>query len=272
VYWGMVALAITVTEILGALSKAFRDWIPWPTISGTVGHLEDIDGRWGLAVIALIAITAFYAVAYSKGEAQGTGTKAVVKVRSIQFRYGWPLVLAAVAVIATIVWFSIEHEGSDVRKWHLAYAIYGSFAVIGVAIPSILIWRKSEHVVFPGLFYTFRKLRGRLPVVATAVVAALALLVLHLGLYPWPNLAREPAKFAGLNAFHAKATAIRALEGRTDTVPGLVYSTQGRGVSKGQNVWFVYFNEALGKDATFNGCVVETTDERAVPTKECLQG
>ena len=36
-----VALAIAVTEILGALSKTFRDFIPWPTISGTVGHLEN---------------------------------------------------------------------------------------------------------------------------------------------------------------------------------------------------------------------------------------
>jgi len=33
-YWGPVALAIAVTEILGALSKTFRDFIPWPRSQG----------------------------------------------------------------------------------------------------------------------------------------------------------------------------------------------------------------------------------------------
>src|SRR5688572_29117059 len=40
-YWGPVALAIAVVEVLGALSETFRDRIPWPTISGTVGHILD---------------------------------------------------------------------------------------------------------------------------------------------------------------------------------------------------------------------------------------
>jgi len=47
-------------------------------------------------------------------------------------------------------------RGFTEDKFHLAYAIYGSFAVVGIALPLILIWRKSDLVVFPGLFFSSR--------------------------------------------------------------------------------------------------------------------
>jgi hypothetical protein len=43
VFCGPIVIAILVVELLGSLSESFDDVIPWPTISTTVGHLED---RW----------------------------------------------------------------------------------------------------------------------------------------------------------------------------------------------------------------------------------
>jgi hypothetical protein len=49
-----------VTELLGTGELGSFDH--WPTISTTVGHLQDLDSRWGLPVVGLIAIAAFYAL------------------------------------------------------------------------------------------------------------------------------------------------------------------------------------------------------------------
>src|SRR5689334_19755317 len=65
-FWGITAGAILVTEALGAasgwLEHKLHIHIPWPTISSTVGHLED---RWsivGAVVVGVIAAIAFYAL------------------------------------------------------------------------------------------------------------------------------------------------------------------------------------------------------------------
>lgn len=258
-YWGPVALAITVVEIMGALSKTFRNWIPWPTISGTVGHILDQDSRWGLAVVAVIALTAFATVSY-RAEASPTGTQPLF----LNLRYGWPLVYMITLLAALAVRLFISDE-----KFHLGYAIYGSFAMVGILIPLFLVWRRSNRVVFPSVFYTFRKLRERFRWVAMAVIAGLAILVLHLALYPWPNLAREPATYAGLNAFKAREKAERALKPLSKEGEELVYSTQGRGVSGGRNAWFVYFNRASSGGNTHSGCVVIVTAASAIPSAEC---
>ncbi len=93
-YWGPVGLAIAVTEILGALSATFRDFIPWPTISGTVGHLEDLNSLWAVAFVAVVAITAFDAVAR---EDVSRATKPVLTVRGFKLHYGWPRTTTAIA-------------------------------------------------------------------------------------------------------------------------------------------------------------------------------
>jgi hypothetical protein len=154
-------------------------------------------------------------------------------------------------------------------EFHLGYAIYGSFAAIGILIPLLLVWRNSNRVVFPNVFYTFRKLRERFRWVAMTVIAGLTILVLHLALYPWPNLAREPAKYAGLNAFRAREKAEAALRRAGRVEENLVYSTQGRGVSGGSNAWFVYFNLPAGNATTHSGCIVVVTSKVATPSKEC---
>jgi hypothetical protein len=174
--------------------------------------------------------------------------------------------LIATAVVDLIVRSFTED------KFPLAYAIYGSFAVIGIVIPMILIWRKSDLVVFPGLSYTFLRLRDRLRWVAVAVIVGLSILMIHLALYPWPDLAREPAQFAGVNAIQARANARQELNKNPGAKRGLIYSTQGRNIVNGQNTWTVYFSELIGKSTIYFGCLV-TVWAKSEPTlsDECLK-
>jgi hypothetical protein len=269
-FWVPVALAITVTEILGATSKTFRDAIPWPTLSTTVGHLEDLHSFWGLVVVAIIAAAAYYSFTYEvKPPSEGREETYLISRGPVRIRYGWLFVYAVTGAIAYAVHAGSHNEDKLTRKFHLAYAIYGSFAVFGVAIPLYLVWRKSKHVVFPHLFYTLKCLSGRFHWVALAVLLGLSILMIHLALYPWPNLAREPASFAGVNAVKARAKARQALEAASDSKRPLIYSTQGRNVVNGQNAWSVYFSELIGKTTTYMGCVVTVTAKDATLSDEC---
>lgn len=270
-FWGPVTLAIAVTEILGVTSKSFRDAIPWPTISTTVGHLEDLHAFWGLIVVSIVAAAAYYTFTYKiRPPSHGRSEAYVLKRGPVPIRYGWLFVYVVTGAIAYSVHAGSQNEEKLTRKFHLAYAIYGSFAVFGVAIPLFLVWRKSKHVVFPHMFYTLRCLSQRFHWVALAVLLGLSILMIHLVFYPWPNLAREPATFAGVNAVKARAKARQALNAAPNAKGPLIYATQGRNIVNGQNAWSVYFSELMGNDTTYLGCVVTVTAKAATASDECL--
>src|SRR5688500_14377705 len=74
-FWGPMALAILVMELLGVgwVQRQIDVTIPWPTISTTVGHLAE---RWPavyLAVVGVIAAVGFYAFAYPKSQQTDRG-------------------------------------------------------------------------------------------------------------------------------------------------------------------------------------------------------
>jgi hypothetical protein len=132
-------------------------------------------------------------------------------------------------------------------------------------IPIFLAKRFKKAVNFPTLFSTIYSLRKRLPWIALLVIAGLSILVIHLALYPWPNLARDPARYAGLTRFQARGEAEQALPSGTL----LKFSTLHREVLEGQDAWFVYFRAA--HDGKYNGCyvvVIAHTSARAQP--QCL--
>src|SRR5439155_15590081 len=63
-FWGPTVAFVLLIELLAALSSSFKDAIPWPTISSTVGHLEK---RWdwvAVVVVGLLTVGAFHAIAY----------------------------------------------------------------------------------------------------------------------------------------------------------------------------------------------------------------
>src|SRR5437867_2153090 len=239
-FWGPVVAAILVTEVLGALA----DWlhrrtileIKWPTISSTVGHLETLSPILAVLVVGAIAAVAFEAVTYPPRRRVG-GRAVYHRVRRQQPTrfYDWYTVVGIV-VVGGIVSVGILHWD----KYEVGYTIYGLLLCFGIAVPTTLAYFRGRIVSFPGLIFTVRKLERRLHWVAVLVVAGLAILLVHLALYPWPDLVRDSTSYAGLG----RSGAIAAAE--TEVGTNLSFRSAGRGQFDGQDAWILSFEPATG--------------------------
>jgi hypothetical protein len=271
-FWGPVALVVLTAELLGLGKIASFDY--WPTISTTIGHLQDGDGRWGLLVVGLIALAGFYAIAYQKRPPSDNSTEFMLKgapgdPRAVH--YGWRVVYLVTMLVAVLAAVLVE------EKIHRGYWIYGVLALFGLIIPFVLAspWRGRHHVAFPNLFYTFSDFRGRFPPASGVVLALLAILFLHLALYPWPDLKRESATasatYAGSTARQARVKAQAALNNTPGVKPGLMFSTSQRTVSGGQDAWHVYF--VIGDELSDEDCyVIVRKGREPKPTEDCSAG
>ena len=106
------------------------------------------------------------------------------------------LVAIGVGTWAATVWWD------DTRHFQPAYVLYGSLGLLWVAAPSFVALVFQRDVPFPTLFRTIGNLESwlstrRLPgslgpklawLVAYVIFAGLAILLLHLTLYPYPNI------------------------------------------------------------------------------------
>jgi hypothetical protein len=251
-FWGVVGLFIAVFEIGAATAKWWRGRSAgWPTISSTVGHLEDLNSTVGVAVVGLIAGAAFYAFAYGTAptapseQAQGSaaagqaGARRTLASTAGEFRRGLRIGLTAysplwvsLAIILTSAPLAISlysiNGGSAETQYRLGYAIYGGIALFGVVAPAILYRFWPQVVNSPTLFATITLLRDHLKTLSLIVVAGLSILVIHLALYPWPDLAREPSGYAGLNSSQARSMAEREIN-RLDRGDVLFYTSEMRG-------------------------------------------
>jgi hypothetical protein len=194
--WLTVGAVIAIPEIWAAVTKP-----PWPTISGTVGHLES---RWNVVaiiVVAVIVVVAAHAVrvplAGAGGEIRQADGRLLGRTRGGRFTIDpvdrgelspvWYLLGAAVCVVGGSF---VASTLSD-NKWILAYVIYGLIAVFFVVIPSVLALTPAPEVPFAGVFPTLADLQGRLHFVAMVLLAGLVILLIHLAFYPWPDVFRH---------------------------------------------------------------------------------
>jgi len=256
-FWGPVILLVLGVELLGALSESFENWIPWPTISSTVGHLEK---RWdwvAVIVVGLLSAVAFHALAARKRERQDGRTLRAGAPPAEEASWYSPLIVFALTLVAFAVPYAF-----DVSKYELGYTIYGTLAVFGIVVPSMLAVGFNRLVPFPTLFFTIDQLRHRLHAVALVLVAGLAILTIHLAFYPWPDITHESASFAGLNPDRARDKATRELRNLRKGLPSLAYSTQAKGVVDGRDTWFVYFRP---------DCVVQVTKSTAAASPTCTK-
>ena len=246
-FWGPVVAAILVTEVLGALA----DWlnrkrifdVKWPTISSTVGHLETQSPILAVLVVGTLAIVAFEA-ATSPARRRVNGRPVYHRVRHAQRTrfYDWWVVLAIV-VVGGFLSVAVFHWD----KYEVGYTIYGLFLVFGILVPGALAYFAGRIVSFPGLVFTVRKLERRLHWVAAVVVAGLAILLVHLALYPWPDLVRESTSYAGIG----RADAVAAAEQRV--APTLSFRSAVRGEFADRDAWLIAFEPSRGFGS---GCVV----------------
>lgn len=202
--WGAMGIAVGVPEIWAA---AAGDEFFWPTISTTVGHLQD---RW--PVIALIPVALIVMACYSVfrvGAASAAlqadfrvlartpqGRLAKQDVSIDQLAGGQPpglvgreqwnvlpyFIFATLAVVGT----ALVASRSD-NRFIVGYVLYSLIAIVWVVVPNIAAYRFKKDVPFTTLFFTVRCLGRRLQLVAALVAALLIILLLHLAFYPWPS-------------------------------------------------------------------------------------
>ena len=197
VVWSGGGAAIAVAELWAVFGRP-----RWPTISGTVGHLEAL---WdGVAVIVVFVIVAIAAnalrlrdvgpgdwVVQADGACLGRSeggrlTKAPERYRELSAFVYFPFAL--VLVVAGCI---LGATASD-DEWILGYIIYGLIGVLFVLIPSMLAYgRRTPDAPFASLFRTIADLQGRSHLAAVVILAGLAVLLIHLALYPWPDVFRQ---------------------------------------------------------------------------------
>jgi len=238
-FWGPVVAAILVAEVLGALAdwlhrRAIFD-VRWPTISSTVGHLETLSSILAALVVGTIAAVAFEALTYPpRRRAAGRAVyHRVHRERPTRFYDWWVVVLIVVLGTVLAVW------AFHWNKYEVGYTIYGLFLTFGIVVPASLAYLSGRLVSFPGLIFTVRKLERRLHWMAVVIVAGLSILLVHLALYPWPDLVRDSTSYAGL----VRADAVAAAK---KDVGSLTFRSAERGQFEGNDAWILSFEPANG--------------------------
>lgn len=190
--WLFVGAVIATSELWAAVGNPW-----WPTISATVGHLEQLWSPVKIIVIALIAAGATQMVTYPphRGEfnpADGrarrwrTGTGRLTKAPgglTEPIRHAAWYFPAAVVVIAGAAATAASLSSS---KYVMGYVLYGLIAVAFLIIPNVLAFWFAKDVPFPTLFRTLADLDRRWHPLVLIIVAGLSVLVVHLVAYPWP--------------------------------------------------------------------------------------
>jgi hypothetical protein len=203
--WGAMGIVIGVPEIWAAVSG---DDFYWPTISTTIGHLQE---RW--PVVALLPVAAIVMGAYSvfrvgaagatlqadfralERTPQGRLTKHEVSVEQLAAGGGsppltgrrhWDVVPYFAIATAVVVAGTLAAVPSE-NRFLVGYVLYSLIAVFWVIVPNLAAYFFKRDVPFTTLFFTVSCLGRRLQVVAALVAALLVILLLHLAFYPWPS-------------------------------------------------------------------------------------
>jgi hypothetical protein len=192
--WLFVSLVFGVPEIWAGITNP-----PWPALSGTVGHLEELWHPVRIIVVTLMVFVAFNVVRYSPGHNGGfaapqSGPKrartpcgraarsGTCAPRAVPVLAYFPLAVGVIAggsVIAAIA-------GSG--RFVLGYVIYGLIAIFLVIIPNALAFWFATEVPFPTLYRTVASLERRWRPAAMVIVAGLVVLMFHLVFFPWPGI------------------------------------------------------------------------------------
>lgn len=201
--WSAMGVVIGVPEIWAAVAGSD---FAWPTISTTVGHLQD---RWpvvALVPVALIVMSGYSVVRIGPASAAvHADLRAVVRTpegrlvkQDVSFdqlaggrtpvavRDEWPVVPYFVCATFAVVAGAGLASQSD-NRFLVGYILYSLIAVFWVVVPNIAAYVFRKDFQFTTLFVTVRCLGRRLQFVAALVAALLVILMLHLALYPWPS-------------------------------------------------------------------------------------
>jgi hypothetical protein len=197
--WGIAGLLIAIPEISAAFDK---DAMHFSTISEMSGHIERIWPTAELLVVLAIVFALFSLIRLrpAAGVRRTHGGRltrpAVVKASPTYVR--WLFVMCAAAAVAFVIGATALTVAlwDDRRHFHGAYVLYGLLALFWIVGPSIAAFVLGNDAPFPTLFRTVRNLedglRPRWPwlawLVSYVIVAGLAILLIHITLYPFPDI------------------------------------------------------------------------------------
>ena len=209
--WVVAGAVIGVPEIWAAADK---DDLPFATISETVGHLERHHPWVELVVVSLIVLAVYATTrkpAEQAGAAQTPGGRLTLRAappaQSEEFDdedAPWLFgvgAIAACALVAGLTWLAAA-TWDDPNDYHAGYLLYGSLALLWIVVPSALALFLAKDMPFPPLVRSVRNLedwlRARRPPVGPAlawivgyvILAGLVILLLHLALYPYPDITK----------------------------------------------------------------------------------
>lgn len=282
--WGVMGVVVAIPEIAAAVGGSH---FPWRTISGTIGHLEDLNSIVAIAPVAVIAMLAVSVLRFPKEERvisvatpkmSGSPDEQLPPaiIAFSRSRYGrlmhnpvdmsdgtvdesqrhvWdpnPYFTAVGAAIIVSGWLA-SRSGDP---WVTGYVIYSEIAFFWMIVPNILSLAKRD-IPFRTLFFTLRSLEYRLRAVVYVVGGGLAILFVHLALYPWPDLARLHSEYAGESPGHAQLKAEEAVANLRKGKASLVVIAKERAVYGGAEAWRIYFGDSSGNPT---GCVVRLTE------------
>jgi hypothetical protein len=96
-------------------------------------------------------------------------------------RFYIPLALAVVAAAFAIVRLARPDD-----RYLQGEVLYGSIALVWIAIPAWLAYRHGRWVPYATLFRTIQDLESHLRTAAIVVAGGILILLVHLAFYPWP--------------------------------------------------------------------------------------
>jgi hypothetical protein len=194
IWWGLSGVVIAVPELWAALGG---DAVLWPTISGTIGNLEVFHEWVALIVVAVLIWAAFHAISVTRvhmGSAPAdaaqrrlvTGDRFTVADDTKELGHPIGYLLFAVAAVAIPSALFRELYDGDDRRYVFGQVMYASIAFWWMIVPGWLAYKHGRLVPFPTLFATLKDLEKRAPRFTIVLASGLAILMIHLILYPWP--------------------------------------------------------------------------------------
>jgi len=218
--WVVAGIVIVVPEITAAISG---NVLPFTTISAMVGHLERHHPWVELLVVAAIVLAVFSTIRVpphrqdERGSGEGAEPRrtpggrltlqAPAEVSPAVFGEdeapGWFALAAPLCLVgvAAATW-AASWWWDDVHHHRPAYVLYGLLGIFWLLVPSVLALALAKDAPFPTLFRSVINLEDWLrsrtwpfslgPVtgwlVAYVILAGLVILLLHLTLYPYPDI------------------------------------------------------------------------------------
>ena len=204
VVWAAMGVVIAVPEIWAAVAGS--DFV-WPTISTTVGHLQE---RW--PVLALIPVALIVMSGYSVFHVPPASTALQADFQAIgrtpqgrlakqdvsleQLAGGGVPAVAGRSEVGVVRYFAFATvvvvlgallaAPSD-NRFLVGYVLYSLIGIFWVVVPNSAAYFLKKDIPFTTMFFTVRSLGRRLQFVAALVAALLVILLLHLAFYPWPT-------------------------------------------------------------------------------------